>query len=87
MIRILSFDEIDSTMLEADRQVAAGLEPPFAVWARAQTGGEGRHGRSWASPPGNLYWTMALRRGADWPTDAGISFAAGLAVVDALEIT
>jgi BirA family biotin operon repressor/biotin-[acetyl-CoA-carboxylase] ligase len=84
-MRMLAFDEIDSTMLEADRQAAAGSETPLLIWAKSQTGGEGRHGRRWASPPGNLYWTMLLRRGSAWPKDAGLTFAAGLAVADGLE--
>src|SRR3954452_15550214 len=84
-MRILAFDEIDSTMLEADRQVEAGESGPLLIWAKRQTGGQGRHGRSWSSPPGNLYWTMLLNRAPGWPKDFGLTFAAGLAVADALE--
>jgi BirA family biotin operon repressor/biotin-[acetyl-CoA-carboxylase] ligase len=54
------------------------------VSAKSQTGGYGRFGRAWTSPPGNLYWTMALARQPHWPADHGLTFAAGLAVADVL---
>ena len=83
-IATLAFDAVDSTMLEAARQADAGVRGPLLIWARAQTGGRGRHGRVWSSPPGNLYWTMLLHAEAGRPRDAGLSFASGLAVIDAL---
>ena len=71
-------------MLEAERQAAAGARGPLVICAREQTGGQARHGRRWASPPGNLYWTMLLDDPADHPRDAGLAFAAGLAAIDAV---
>lgn len=71
-------------MLEAARQAAADRRGPLVICARAQTGGVGRHGRNWSSPPGNLYWTVLLDDPADIPRDAGLAFAAGLAIIDAL---
>lgn len=87
IIPLLTLDTIDSTMLEAARQATAGQRGPFVVCARAQTGGVGRHGRSWSSPPGNLYWTILLDDPADIPRDAAPAFAAGLAIIDALAAT
>ena len=81
---VLLLDSVDSTLLEAERQAGAGRTGPLVICAREQTGGVGRHGRVWASPPGNLYWTMLLDTVADRPRDAGLAFAAGLAVRDAL---
>ncbi len=81
---LLTLDTVDSTILEAARQAAAGRRGPLVICARAQTGGVGRHGRRWSSPPGNLYWTILLDDPADLPRDAGLGFAAGLAIVDAL---
>lgn len=80
----LCLDTTDSTMLEAERQAALGARGPLVICARAQTGGQGRHGRRWISPPGNLYWTMLIDDAADRPRDAGLAFAAGLAVIDAV---
>lgn len=74
-------------MREAARQADAGRRGPFVVCARAQTGGVGRHGRIWSSPPGNLYWTILLDDPADLPRDAGLAFATALAIIDALVAT
>ncbi len=49
-------------------RAAAGA--PEALWLRAecQTGGKGRQGRHWVSPPGNLYISTLVRvRPADPP--------------------
>jgi BirA family biotin operon repressor/biotin-[acetyl-CoA-carboxylase] ligase len=81
---ILSFDSLDSTSDEALRQLQAGREPPFWVLARVQTGGRGRLNRPWASPPGNLYASHALRPGAPAPISAQLSLVAALAAHDAM---
>jgi len=47
------FEEIDSTNLELERQLAAGSLDFSAVIANAQTSGQGRLGRSWLSPSGS----------------------------------
>ena len=55
--RIDWFDTIDSTMIEARRD----LQPGRIVGAEAQTAGMGRHGRRWISPKGaGLYVSMVL---------------------------
>lgn len=84
-MRTLCLDEVDSTLLEAERLIAGGLTEPTVICARSQTEGVGRFGRRWASPPGNLYWTVALRREAHWPSDTGLlPLVAGLAAFDVL---
>jgi BirA family biotin operon repressor/biotin-[acetyl-CoA-carboxylase] ligase len=51
------FDSIDSTMIEARRN----LQPGRVVGADEQTAGMGRHGRKWISPPGaGLYVSIVL---------------------------
>ena len=56
------FPEIDSTNTEAERQLAAGRQTPFAILASHQTCGRGRQGRVWHSPEeGNCYITFAFR--------------------------
>jgi BirA family transcriptional regulator, biotin operon repressor / biotin---[acetyl-CoA-carboxylase] ligase len=55
-------DELDSTNDEAARQLALGRPAPFAVFARRQTHGRGRFGRTWHSEAnGNLYSSFAFR--------------------------
>jgi len=53
---------VDSTNTEAERQIAAGLDVPFAVVAKKMTAGRGRLGRSWQSDnPGSLYLTFGFK--------------------------
>lgn len=77
-------DSIDSTNEEARRLAAAGAPGPVWIVARRQTGGRGRRGRSWTSPPGNLYATLLIRPNAPVETCAQLSFAAALAVGETL---
>lgn len=87
--------EIDSTstaaMAEAMKQwpvgagVSEGRPEPIRVWADRQTAGRGREGRTWSSPQGGLYFSLAY----PWPTDAAARaqtapLAAGLAVRHAI---
>jgi BirA family biotin operon repressor/biotin-[acetyl-CoA-carboxylase] ligase len=60
--KFILFPEIDSTNSEAERQLAAGRQTPFAVIASRQTHGRGRLGRTWHSPEeGNCYISFAFR--------------------------
>ena len=62
---------------------AADVQPCLLV-AEHQTGGRGRHGRSWQAAPGaSLTFSLALPLN---PTDwSGLSLAVGVALADALE--
>lgn len=51
------------------------------VWATEQTGGRGRHGRQWTSPPGNLYTTVILNH------DRPITDASQLALVTGISMS
>ncbi|HRK63663.1 MAG TPA: biotin--[acetyl-CoA-carboxylase] ligase, partial [Terricaulis sp.] len=52
-----TFDEIDSTLLEARRRAERGERGPVWLIAKTQTAGRGRRGRAWASLEGNLLAT------------------------------
>jgi len=80
--RLIYFDEIDSTNIEAKRRATAGAPEFTAVLAAAQRAGRGRRGRSWASPPGNVYSSVILRPACAPIVGAQISFVAALAVFD-----
>lgn len=82
--RILALGDVDSTNAEAFRRAAAGEAPPLAVWARSQGAGRGRHGRSWHSPPGNLYVSLLLPPPARAGGAADEAFRAGVSVVEAV---
>lgn len=77
------YDEIDSTSEEAKRRAKSGDLSPVWIAARAQTLGRGRLGRTWQSPPGNLFATALFAEPGGHSHAARIPFAAGLAVRDA----
>ncbi len=84
--RTMEFDELDGTnaalkrITEQGGEVAEGL----LVWAHRQTGGRGRAGRVWQSPPGNVYASFLIRA-PEVPKNAPeIGFVAALAVRDAI---
>ncbi len=74
--KVIAFDEIDSTNIYALDHCEDGL----VIVADRQTAGRGRLGRTWHSAPGlGLWFTVALEGHLE-----GLSFAAALAVRDAL---
>ena len=83
--QILHFDSLPSTNLEAIKQAADGAPEGLVIVADEQTAGRGRLGRHWSSPKdAGLYFSVVLRPqvyAGTWPL---ITFAAALAVQDAL---
>ena len=75
---------IDSTNAEAVRMAAAGHRGPLWITAQTQTAGRGRQGRVWTSPPGNLYATCLLNPEGPAAQVALLSFAAAVALHEAL---
>jgi BirA family biotin operon repressor/biotin-[acetyl-CoA-carboxylase] ligase len=59
---------------------------PGGLWvtAGAQTGGRGRQGRVWSSPPGNLYASLALRLAIAPVVAPQLGFVAGVALAAVL---
>lgn len=79
---VLAFAEIDSTNLEARRQMAAGANAPLWITAGRQTAGRGRRGRQWHTEEGNLAATLLLTTDKPPIEAAQIAFVAALAVAD-----
>jgi len=78
-------DRIDSTNSELLRRrtATAGID---VLFAEQQTGGRGRHGRVWASPPGsNLYLSLARRFDGELARLGGLSLVVGIATAEALQ--
>jgi BirA family biotin operon repressor/biotin-[acetyl-CoA-carboxylase] ligase len=75
---------VGSTMDEARALIGEGVATPFWVVADEQTGGRGRHGRQWSSPPGNLYATLALTDPCAPARGPELGFVAGVAVHQAV---
>lgn len=79
----VALPEIDSTNAEGFRR-AAGLAGPTWITAGLQTEGRGRRARPWSSPRGNFHGTWVLKPTEPPETVALRSFAAALALRDAL---
>jgi BirA family biotin operon repressor/biotin-[acetyl-CoA-carboxylase] ligase len=79
----IALPEIDSTNAEGFRR-ASGLDVPTWIIAGLQTAGRGRRARPWSSPQGNFHGTLVLKPTEPPETVALRSFAAALALRDAL---
>jgi BirA family biotin operon repressor/biotin-[acetyl-CoA-carboxylase] ligase len=83
--RLVRHRVIGSTNDEAKRLARAGAADRTVVWALEQTGGRGRRGRPWHSPPGNCYVSLILRPRAAAERAPQLGFIAALAVGEALD--
>lgn len=84
---LIALESCGSTNDEARRLARQGEDAApdgTVVWARQQTAGRGRRGRSWESPPGNLYLSLILRPEAPLRETAQLSFLTAVALYDAL---
>lgn len=84
--RLQVFDSLDSTNEEVRRQAETGAAEGLAVLARQQTAGRGRRGRTWESPPGNLFLSLLLRPKASPAQAATLSFLTAVALLEALDL-
>jgi len=92
MLIMRCYRTVDSTNDETRRLLEGGLaRPPVLVVAGIQLRGRGRQGRTWSSPPGGLWMTLAIqpripaRQRSLVPLLAGV--AAARAVVDQVGLT
>ena len=76
-------DEVDSTNAEALRR-ARNLDGPCWIMARRQVAGRARRGRAWTDPAGNFAASLVMRTQSPPQVLALHSFAAALALHDAL---
>lgn len=77
---LIALDGVTSTNDEAVGLAAAGAGAGTLVWARSQTKGRGRRGRSWSSPEGNLYLSLILRPPREAAGAAELAFLAAIAI-------
>jgi BirA family biotin operon repressor/biotin-[acetyl-CoA-carboxylase] ligase len=65
-----------------DLAALARAGAPEGIWLRAgrQTGGKGRQGRAWASPPGNLYASTLVRLRVGDPPAPSLALTAAVAL-------
>src|SRR5450432_2221288 len=86
-MRIGSYDVrhhtvLDSTNDEAMRLAGHGCADSTVVWADEQTSGHGRLGRTWHSPPGNLLFSVVLRRSVAASRTAELGFVCAVVTAD-----
>ena len=79
MPAIVWLGSVGSTNEEAMRRAALGEPGPLWIAAEEQTGGRGRSGRHWVSPPGNLHASLLRTFPFAVPTLPQLSLVAGLA--------
>ena len=79
---LIERDLIPSTNAYARDLAGKGAGEGTIVWAKAQSRGRGRHGRDWASQPGNLFMSVILRPDAAIQDAVQIGYVAALAVAE-----
>lgn len=83
---VLHYDVIDSTNLEAKRQIKSGAKLPLIITADAQTAGKGRMGRQFYSPDKTgLYMSFVYEPLTDFQDSVTVTSAAAVAVVRAIQ--
>jgi BirA family biotin operon repressor/biotin-[acetyl-CoA-carboxylase] ligase len=82
--RVIAYETIGSTNDEAKRLAREGAGDGLIVSACTQDAGRGRRGRVWASPPGNLYFSLVLRPQCRAAAAAQLGFVAALGLGEAL---
>jgi BirA family transcriptional regulator, biotin operon repressor / biotin---[acetyl-CoA-carboxylase] ligase len=85
-VRLESLGTIGSTNAEARLRAQRGESGPLWITAAAQTQGRGRRGRSWISPPGNLYASLLLIDPSPFEQAPQLAFVAALALRDAIAV-
>lgn len=84
VVLIRTVEETGST--NEDVAALAREGAPEGVWLRAeqQTGGKGRQGRAWLSPPGNLYASTLVRLQPNDPPAPSLALVAAVALHEAI---
>jgi BirA family biotin operon repressor/biotin-[acetyl-CoA-carboxylase] ligase len=85
MFHIQHHERIGSTNDEARQLAAAGAPHGTVVHADEQIAGRGRFGRTWFSPPGNLYLSVLLRLDLPPAATSELGFVTALTVADAVD--
>jgi BirA family biotin operon repressor/biotin-[acetyl-CoA-carboxylase] ligase len=84
-VRLVVHDNIDSTNSEGKRLVLSGEHGPVWIFAKEQTAGRGRLGRSWDSPLGNLHASFIMSDFGPARIAPQLGMVAGVATLSALQ--
>lgn len=86
--RLVCLPETNSTNTVAFQLAEDGAEEGTVIIADAQSGGKGRMGRVWSSPPGiNLYCSIILRPAVKPYQAPQLTFLSAVAVAKAIELS
>jgi BirA family transcriptional regulator, biotin operon repressor / biotin---[acetyl-CoA-carboxylase] ligase len=83
--RLVTLESTGSTNEDAKRLARQGAPDKTLVWARSQSAGRGRNGRTWVSPPGNLYMSLVLRPDCAAARAVELGFVAAIAAGEAID--
>lgn len=81
---LISFDMLDSTSLEAKRQIDQGVASSRWIMAGQQMKGYGRRGSAWRQSSGDVAASFIFPAPAQASSAGQLSYAAALSVVDAV---
>lgn len=81
---LVALGTVASTNATARALAADGAVDGTVIQALRQSGGRGRDGRVWDSPPGNLYVSLLLRPNEPPPQAVQLGFVAAVALGEAL---
>ncbi|MCK4568612.1 MAG: biotin--[acetyl-CoA-carboxylase] ligase [Candidatus Thorarchaeota archaeon] len=84
-LNVKIFETIDSTNLEAKRQIVEGNKQDLLIVSSHQTAGRGRLTRTWFSPEGGLYFSLVVRPRLGPQFAPLASFLSGCAVARGLQ--
>ncbi len=85
-LNVLNYSVIDSTNLEAKRQIKLGAKLPLIIVADTQIAGKGRMGRQFYSPDKTgLYMSFVYELETNFQDSVTVTSAAAVAVVRAIE--
>lgn len=76
------YEECESTQILLKAWAEEGAPEGAVVQAQAQSGGYGRRGREWVSPPGNLYLSLLLRPSCPPHDISQMALVAGVALAE-----
>jgi BirA family biotin operon repressor/biotin-[acetyl-CoA-carboxylase] ligase len=78
------YETIGSSNDAARALADQGAPDGTLVWAGEQTAGRGRRGRTWSSPPGNLYLSLVLRPPVTLAAAPQLGFVCAIALGEAV---
>ncbi len=82
---LVCLERVDSTNNEVKRRAAGTIPAGLVVVAEEQTGGRGRRGRTFVSPPGGLYLSALLQPACSLEQVSALTAWSAVAVCDAIQ--